>query len=180
MSLNPPRLVVMGVSGCGKSTVGQLLATALGVAFLDGDALHPESNIAKMAAGQPLDDADREPWLEAVGQALAAERNGLVVACSALKRSYRDLIRREAPGTGFVLLTGSRELLQRRVNSRPGHFMPASLLDSQLATLEPLGSDEGGVVLETTHPVPELVAEAVEWFRNSLRGEGEDATHPGS
>lgn len=163
-SFGPARVVVMGVSGCGKSTVGELLAATLGIDFLDGDSLHPTANVAKMHAGHPLDDADRLPWLEAVGQALAADPNGMVIACSALKRSYRDLIRAEAPGTVFVHLAGSREILDERVNSRPGHFMPASLLDSQLATLEPLGADEAGVVLDIVNPALVLVSQATAWL----------------
>ena len=103
-----PRVVVMGVSGCGKSTVGELLAQQLGVPFVDGDGLHPAANVAKMSAGIPLTDEDRWPWLEAVGAAIAAEPGGAVMACSALRRVYRDVIRRAAPGTVFVHLHGSR------------------------------------------------------------------------
>ncbi len=156
-------LVVMGVSGSGKSTVGRAVADALDASFVDGDDLHPAVNVAKMTAGIPLTDADREPWLRAVGRALAdgAGAGGMVVACSALKRSYRDLIRGEAPGTVFAELDGTRELLEERM-IRPGHFMPASLLDSQLATLEPLQPDEAGLRLDIAAPPAELVAAIVD------------------
>jgi gluconokinase len=141
-------IVVMGVSGCGKSSVGIALARLLGVGFTDADDLHPAANVAKMAAGTPLADDDRWPWLELVGQALAdAASEGLVVACSALKRSYRDVIRAAAPGVRFVHLTVPRAVLDDRVGNRPGHFMPASLVSSQLATLEPLADDEPGITV---------------------------------
>lgn len=134
----------MGVSGSGKSTVGEALAERLELPFTDADDLHPAANVDKMSAGQPLTDDDRWPWLAVVGQTLAlAAHSGLVVACSALKRSYRDAIRREAPSVLFVHLTGSRELLTQRIGRRENHFMPASLLDSQLADLEPLAEGEG-------------------------------------
>ncbi|WP_348788300.1 gluconokinase [Leifsonia sp. NPDC080035] len=152
-----PLLVVMGVSGSGKSTVGRLTADALGAPFVDGDDLHPPANVAKMAAGVPLTDEDRGPWLMEVGRRLAAAGpQGIVVACSALKRAYRDMIRAEAPGAVFAELDGSRDLLAGRVAERPGHFMPAALLDSQLATLEPLQADEAGMRLDVALPPAEL------------------------
>nr|WP_258068609.1 gluconokinase [Arthrobacter sp. N199823] len=154
-------IVVMGVSGCGKTTIGPLVAHELGLPFTDGDSLHPVSNIAKMAAGTPLNDDDRAPWLEIVGQELAASANGLVVACSALKRSYRDTIRAKAPDAVFLHLDGSREVLGSRLEGRSGHFMPTALLDSQLATLEPLEADERAVVIDISAPVPALVSDAV-------------------
>ena len=168
MAVNDWRIVVMGVSGCGKSSVGIALAEALGARFIDGDDLHPEANKAKMGAGIPLDDSDRWPWLDLVGQALAEEVSeisghafsGTVIACSALKRVYRDRIRTAAPGTFFVHLDGSRDILERRLGARTGHFMPATLLDSQLAILEPLGSDEAGCVLNVIDPISDLVAQA--------------------
>jgi len=156
------RVVVMGVSAVGKSAVGTALAADLGLPFLDADDLHPAASIAKMAAGQPLDDADRMPWLDAVGARLAAAPEGLVVACSALTRSYRDRLRAAAPDTVFVHLTGSPALLQERAARRQGHFMPASLLRSQLDTLEELGADERGFALDVTAPVPVLAAAAAE------------------
>ncbi|WP_431245234.1 gluconokinase [Leifsonia xyli] len=156
-----PQVVVMGVSGSGKSTVGQLLARRLGVPFVDGDALHPPANVAKMASGHPLTDEDRIPWLHAVGRALAdTAPEGTVVACSALKRAYRDLIRAEAPDAVFAELDGSRELLAGRMAARPGHFMPVSLLDSQLATLEPLQQDEVGARFDVGSP-PQELADAI-------------------
>ncbi|MGO4385449.1 gluconokinase [Specibacter sp. RAF43] len=160
-----PRIVVMGVSGCGKSTVGALVARELGLPFIDGDSLHPAANIAKMAAGTPLDDDDRRPWLSSVGAALASAPRGIVVACSALKRSYRDAIRRHAPGAVFLHLDGSRELLAARLQGRQGHFMPMALLDSQLATLEPLGPDEAGLVVDVSATVADVVGAAVARLR---------------
>lgn len=155
------RIVVMGVSGCGKSTIGALVATELGLPFTDGDSLHPLENIAKMAAGIPLDDADRAPWLAVVGRELASSANGLVVACSALKRSYREAILAEAPDAVFLHLDGSREVLASRMEGRSGHFMPAALLDSQLAALEAPGDDEPAVVIDISAPVDALVGDAV-------------------
>lgn len=157
MTVNDWRIVVMGVSGCGKSSVGIALAEALGARFIDGDDLHPEANKAKMGAGIPLDDSDRWPWLDLVGEALTPNT---VIACSALKRAYRDRIRTAAPGTFFVHLDGSREILEQRLGARTAHFMPATLLDSQLAILEPLGSDEPGCVLNVKDPISDLVAQA--------------------
>ncbi len=146
----------MGVSGSGKSTVGAALAQRLRVPFADADDLHPEANIAKMSRGEPLDDHDRYPWLESVGAWLADHADGGVMSCSALKRKYRDQLRHHT-AIEFVLLAGSREVIERRQASRPGHFMPASLLSSQLATLEPLEPDEGGVVLDVAQGVDEIV-----------------------
>ena len=155
-----PQVVVMGVSGSGKTTVGERVAVLLGVPFVDGDALHPAENVAKMAAGVPLTDDDRIPWLQTVGRTLAGTGDGVVVACSALKRAYRDLIRSEAPGTVFAELDGSREVLAARMAARPGHFMPVSLLDSQLATLQPLEEGESGLRLDVGRP-PEALAAAI-------------------
>lgn len=149
------RIVVMGVSGCGKSTVGQQLAAALDARFVDGDDLHPPANKSKMAAGIPLNDSDRWPWLDLVGAELA--KGDTIVACSALKVAYRDRISAAAQGTFFVHLAGSRELLEQRMRSRTNHFMPASLLDSQLATLEQLGADENGAVFDIATPPTQLV-----------------------
>lgn len=150
-------IVVMGVSGCGKSTVGQAIAQALGVEFADGDDFHPISNKQKMAAGTPLTDDDRWPWLAIVAEWLASPPDGGVIACSALKRSYRDALRQGAPGTFFVHLHGPKQEALRRVQSRPDHFMPASLVDSQYETLELLGEDEEGVQLDFRDSVDDLV-----------------------
>lgn len=152
-------LVVMGVSGSGKSTVGAALAQRLRVPFADADDFHPPGNIAKMTAGRALDDRDRLPWLESVGAWLAAHPDGGVMSCSALKRKYRDQLRHHAPGLEFLHLEGSREAIAERQASRPGHFMPASLLASQFATLEPLGPDELGVVIDVDQPVDQIVQE---------------------
>jgi len=153
-------VVVMGVSGSGKTAVGAALAEALGLRFVDGDALHPAANVAKMAAGIPLDDADRAPWLDAIGAVLAGGQ--VVVACSALKRAYRDRLRAAAPGLQLVFLDGSPVLLESRMTARPGHFMPASLLGSQLATLERPGPDEHALTTDIADPVAEIVAALVE------------------
>jgi gluconokinase len=157
----PPLAVVMGVSGSGKSTVGVALARRLAVPFVDADDLHPEANIAKMSGGVPLDDADRAPWLRLVGQWLADHQgSGGVVSCSALKRSYRDILRSAAPGVVCIHLHGERDVLASRLGARPSHFMPAALLDSQLATLEPLQPDEAGGVLDVAEPVEDLLEQA--------------------
>lgn len=157
-------VVVMGVSAAGKSSVGIALAALLAVPFVDADDLHPPANVAKMAAGVPLDDDDRQPWLDEVGGVLSGAASGIVVACSALRRSYRDRLRLRAPRTVFVHLHGSDELLAARSSARSGHFMPSTLLASQLATLEPLGADEAGVVLDIAKPVDALAAEAAAWL----------------
>ena len=151
-------VTVMGVSGSGKTTVGAALAQRLRVPFVDADDLHPPANVAKMSAGIPLDDADRLPWLRTVGAWLAehAARGG-VTSCSALRRSYRDVLREAAPEQVFVHLAGDREVIARRVAGRPGHFMPAALVDSQFATLEPLDPDERGVTVDVDQPIDALV-----------------------
>lgn len=147
-------IVVAGVSGSGKSTIGALLAARLHVPFADADDLHPASNVEKMRRGQPLDDEDRWPWLAAVGRELAAASStGLVMACSALTRRYRDAILAQAPEVRFVLLEAGHDVLEHRMLARTDHFMPPSLLGSQLATLEPLGADEpGATVLNAGDP----------------------------
>ena len=153
-------MVLMGVCGCGKTTIGRSLATATGLEYLDGDNLHPVSNVEKMRAGRPLDDADRAPWLEACGRALAAQPTGLVLGCSALRREYRDIIRAEAAPLlpFFVHLDGARELLLQRLSTRRGHFMPISLLDSQLETLEPPCARESAMTVDIAQPIAALVA----------------------
>ncbi|SEI94663.1 gluconokinase [Demequina mangrovi] len=156
-------IVVMGPTSTGKSTVGAALAAALGIPFVDGDDLHPPANVAKMATGTPLADEDRWPWLDRVGEALAeaAASGGAVVACSALRRAYRDRIRAAAPGASFLELSLSEEEALRRCAAREGHFMPAALVASQFATLEPLEGGEAGLRIEATAPVAEIVAAAV-------------------
>ncbi|WP_040787499.1 gluconokinase [Nocardia pneumoniae] len=150
----------MGVSGSGKTTVGTRLADALGVEYLEGDEFHPPANIAKMAAGTPLDDADRAPWLDALAAAMAERsERGAVVTCSALKRAYRDRLRAAVPDAFFLHLDVPREELERRIANRRGHFLPLSLLDSQLATLEPLDGDERGGSVDATRTPQELIGE---------------------
>jgi gluconokinase len=146
----------MGVSGAGKSTVGAALAQRLGVPFMDADALHPPANVAKMAAGEPLDDDDRYPWLETVGEWLAGHPAG-VVSCSALKRQYRDQLRAACPRVEFLHLSGSAEMIGRRLAGRPAHFMPAALLRSQFETLEPLGAAEPGGTIDVGHSVDAII-----------------------
>ncbi|MDQ0675209.1 gluconokinase [Pseudarthrobacter siccitolerans] len=153
-----PVIVVMGVCGAGKSTVGEALAQRLGARFVDSDSLHPQANVDKMAAGIPLTDEDRWPWLALVGGELSATHpQGIIVACSALKRAYRDAIRAKAPVTIFVQLNVELSVLQSRLNQRPGHFMPPSLLGSQLETLQPLEADEAGITVTTSEGIAETV-----------------------
>jgi gluconokinase len=156
--------VVMGVASCGKTSVGELLAEKLSAHFVEGDRLHPAKNVAKMSAGNPLTDEDRWPWLAAVGGALAG-REGAVGSCSALKRVYREAIAKAAQRkVYFIYLSGSRQLLQDRINARQGHFMPPSLLASQLQTLEPPGLDELALTLDIAEPVEVLAQKAKAWL----------------
>ena len=155
--------VVMGVSGCGKSTVGRLLAGALGVDFLEGDQLHSPQNIARMAAGTALTDENRQEWLQTISGALVgamATGRGLVVSCSALKRSYRDILRQGAPELRFLHLHGDYDLLAQRMAEREGHYMPASLLDSQFAILEIPGPDEHAVTVDVAL-APEAIVQSI-------------------
>jgi len=155
-------IVIMGVSGCGKTTLGRELAAALDVPFVEGDALHPPANVAKMSAGIPLDDSDREPFLTRVAEALVAARpRGAVVSCSALKRSYRDLIRERAGAVTFVWPRLPRAELAARLTQRRDHYMPVSLLDSQLAALEPPAEDEHAIVLDGAEPTAAQAAHAL-------------------
>lgn len=165
MSPHAP-VVVMGVSGSGKSTVGAALAQRMRVPFGDADDLHPPANIAKMSAGEALTDEDRRPWLETIGSWLRSHPAGGVVTCSALKRSYRDLLRERCPDVSFVHLHGDREVVARRQATRPGHFMPASLLDSQFETLEPLERDERGFVVDVALSVDQIVEAALSGLEN--------------
>jgi len=156
----PQRWVVMGVSGCGKSTIGAALAARLGLRFIEGDAFHPARNVAKMSAGLPLDDHDRADWLHALSAEIAAARHagsGLVLSCSALKRRYRDLLRQADPALRFAHLQGPREVIAERMARRSGHYMPPALLDSQLRDLEPLQDDEAGLRLDLGLPPQTLV-----------------------
>jgi carbohydrate kinase (thermoresistant glucokinase family) len=151
-------IVLMGVAGSGKSVVGAALAARLGVPFRDADEFHPAANVAKMSSGVPLDDNDRWPWLDAIGAAIRDTHGGVVVACSALKRAYRDRIIAVAErAVMFVYLDGDRATLAKRLGGRRGHFMPASLLDSQLATLEPPAADENAIVVSIEPPAATIV-----------------------
>ncbi|HVB69333.1 MAG TPA: gluconokinase [Acetobacteraceae bacterium] len=164
-------LVMMGVSGSGKTTIARGVAAQLGWDVIEGDSLHPPANIAKMKAGIPLTDADRWPWLEAIARAIDAVRaagRSALVACSALKHSYRAILIGDRPDVVLVYLQGSHALIAARIAARKGHFMPSSLLDSQFADLEEPGPDERPIVLSVA-PGPEaIVAAALE----ALRGRG--------
>ncbi|ONK09989.1 gluconokinase [Streptomyces sp. MP131-18] len=158
-------VVVMGVSGVGKTTVARALAERLGVPFAEADDFHPPANVAKMSAGTPLTDADREPWLRSLGAWLGErekEDSGGVMTCSALKRAYRETLRAGAPGVFFLHLEGSKELIEERLGRRTGHFMPPALLASQFSDLEPLGAGENGAVLDVRPTPEELVDQAIE------------------
>jgi gluconokinase len=155
-------LVIMGVSGAGKSTVGMLIAGRLGLGFRDADEFHPPANIAKMSAGQPLTDADRWPWLDAIGAHLAAHRaTGAVVTCSALKRAYRDRLRAAAAGLRFIHLHGDQSLIAARQAARQGHFMQPSLVASQFATLETPAAEADVIALDVGAPPEALAARAL-------------------
>ena len=156
--------VVMGVASCGKTSVGELLAEKLHAHFIEGDRLHPATNVAKMSAGNPLTDDDRWPWLKAIGESVAG-REACVASCSALKRSYREAITKAAQrSVYFIYLHGSRELLENRIGARKGHFMPASLLESQLRTLEEPAPDELALRLDIALPISELTDRAKAWL----------------
>ncbi len=173
-----PILVVMGVSGSGKTTIGALLAGRLGWPYAEADDFHPEANVAKMAAGRPLDDEDRAPWLALIAEWIAEQQDSGrpgVVSCSALKRAYRDVLRGGRPGVLVVYLDGSRELIERRLVARHGHFMKAEMLDSQFAALEPPGPDEYAVAVSITGAPGEIVDEIVRAVENAFGGTVEDA-----
>ena len=159
------RVCVMGVSGAGKTVVGTLLADALAVPFLEGDALHPPENVRRMAQGIPLTDDDRRGWLRAIADRISESRrgsSGLVVACSALKRAYRDVLRGADGQLQFVHLTGDAAIIRQRMGQRAGHYMPASMLDSQLATLEVPGVDEHAWTFDVADRPAAIVARIVE------------------
>lgn len=159
----------MGVTACGKSTVGAQLAAALGLEFLEGDSLHSAANVARMAAGVALSDADRLGWLQALARRIAAARaagQGLVLSCSALKRAYRDILRQGAPDLHLVHLHGERELLAQRMAARTGHYMPPSLLESQLATLEPPDAQEKAQTFDVRSDPEQIVAAVIAGLGN--------------
>ena len=160
--MRPTRWVVMGVCGCGKSSVGGRLAEAIGARFLEGDAFHSAANVAKMSAGTPLNDTDRAEWLlKLMAEIRNARERGenLVLSCSALKRRYRNLLREGDPDLRFAHLSGDRELIATRMLARINHYMPLSLLDSQLAVLEPLQTDEAGITLDITKEPAQLLGD---------------------
>ena len=171
----PPLVTVMGVSGSGKTTVGAALAQRLGVPFADADDFHPAANVAKMSAGVPLDDLDRLPRLHILRSWQAEHAaTGAVLTCSALRRWYRDVLREAAPTQVFVHLDGRPEVVARRVAGRPGHFMPASLVESQFATLEALQPDEAGFALDLDQPVDDLVEQSFHLLTAALLRSGAD------
>jgi gluconokinase len=158
----PPVVVVTGVAGSGKTTIGAMLAGKLGWPYAEADDFHPKANVEKMAAGHPLNDEDRWPWLEAIGRwmdARRAAREPGVVSCSALKHAYRDVLRRGRPEVRMVFLDGDRDTIERRLVARHGHFMKASMLDSQFADLEPPGPDEDVITVAVDQTPPEVVDE---------------------
>jgi len=158
----------MGVSGSGKSTVGEKLAAALHLPFLEGDSLHPKSNVDKMASGIPLQDEDRWPWLDKIGERMAAAEQGLIVSCSSLKKSYRDRLRAAVGGQlAFVFLDGSFEVLHEHMGHRRGHFMPVTMLESQLATLESPVGEPLVFRADIVDPIEKIVAESLEWVRSA-------------
>lgn len=170
MNNMPLRLIVMGVSGCGKSTMASALGERLGLDMVDGDDLHLPESVAKMRSGIALQDADRWPWLDRIGHYLAqAQEPGRVVACSALKRVYRDRIREQAGDVCFVFLDGDFDLIEQRMRQRVGHYMQPGLLDSQFRTLEKPQADEPDVIrLPITEPVQDMVAQALNALHNRL------------
>jgi gluconokinase len=165
--------VIMGVSGCGKTLIGEAVARHLGLAFVEGDVLHPQSNIAKMSEGVPLTDDDRFPWLDIIGGEIAAAveaGRGIVVSCSALKKIYRDRLRAFALGRmTFVFLHGSEAVLASRLGVRKGHFMPASLLMSQLATLEDPTGEDGVLGVDISRTQAEVIETAIEQVMKTAR-----------
>ena len=150
--MRTPILLVMGVSGSGKTTIGALLAGRLGWTYAEADDFHPPANVEKMHAGIPLTDEDRRPWLEAIAAWIDRQENPGVVTCSALKRRYRDMLRKDPERVGLIYLEGSRELIGRRMAARHGHFFPQKLLDSQFADLEPPQPDENAHRPDTSNP----------------------------
>ena len=167
MNMNAPIVLIMGVSGSGKTTIGALLAGRLGWTYAEADDFHPAANVAKMSAGHPLTDADRWPWLEAIGRWIDERRaagESAVVTCSALKRSYRDVLRKDRPEVHVVYLDGSHDLIAGRMVTRQGHFFQAGMLDSQFADLEPPAPDEDILSVPIDGTPPDVVGRIIEGF----------------
>ena len=165
-------IIVMGVSGSGKSTVGEKLAAALDLPFLEGDSLHPKANVDKMASGIPLQDEDRWPWLDTIGERLATAENGIIVSCSSLKKSYRERLRNASQGPLlFVFLDGSFDVLHEHMGHRTGHFMPVTMLESQLATLESPVGEPFVFRADVADPIEKIVAESLSWVQSTARAD---------
>lgn len=182
MEPNIPPIVVMGVSGSGKSTIGMMLGEALDRPFIDGDDLHPPANKEKMRRGEALNDEDRAPWFAILGQALIDSVEAgrpAVIASSALKRRYRDTLRAQVPGLAFVHLDGGAELIGDRIAHRTHEYMPSSLLGSQFATLEPLADDEAGVRVSIDASPEEIVRTTIDRLRSATPGESRDDARKG-
>ncbi|MGC0054245.1 gluconokinase [Brucella pituitosa] len=162
----------MGVSGSGKSTVGEKLASALNLSFLEGDSLHPKANVDKMASGIPLQDEDRWPWLDKIGERLATAENGIIVSCSSLKKSYRDRLRNASRGPLlFVFLDGSFDVLYEHMGHRTGHFMPVAMLESQLATLESPVGEPLVFRADVADPIEKIVAASLNWVQVTVQAD---------
>lgn len=165
-------IIVMGVSGSGKSTVGEKLASALNLSFLEGDSLHPKANVDKMASGIPLQDEDRWPWLDKIGERLATAENGIIVSCSSLKKSYRDRLRNASRGPLlFVFLDGSFDVLYEHMGHRTGHFMPVAMLESQLATLESPVGEPLVFRADVADPIEKIVAASLNWVQVTVQAD---------
>jgi gluconokinase len=162
-----PLLVVMGVAGCGKSSLGQLCARALGLPLLEGDDFHSAGNILKMRSGSPLSDEDRAAWLDTLAAQLQSHGDGVVLTCSALRRRYRDRLRAAAPGLRFVFLDLTQEQARERVAARPAHVFPVSLVASQFETLEDPRDEPGVLRLDATRDLSELGQSVVDWLRTT-------------
>lgn len=165
-------IIVMGVSGSGKSTVAEKLASALNLPFLEGDSLHPKANVDKMASGIPLQDEDRWPWLDKIGERLATAENGIIVSCSSLKKSYRDRLRNASRGPLlFVFLDGNFDVLYEHMGHRTGHFMPVAMLESQLATLESPVGEPLVFRADVADPIEKIVAASLNWVQVTVQAD---------
>ena len=169
-SAKSPAIVIMGVSACGKSTFGKLLAERLGADFVDGDDLHPECNIRKMASGIALDDVDRQPWLESIRdlvRQVASQERRLVIACSALKRAYRDLIRQGDPQVRFIFLDVEKALILNRIRARAGHFMKDAMVDSQFSVLEIPNGEPNTLMIDGSKAIEEMIEDSLPFLEGA-------------